>query len=99
MLKIFRKIQTKDDTINRIQDSLVSVLNPVAKISFLDGAQLTNLAITTSAQKFSHNLNRQPQGWFLVDLQGSAIVFRVSWTATTVSLQASSDVTCSLWIW
>lgn len=99
LLKIFRKLYVKDADLNKVQDSIAQILNPVAKVPFLDGTMLKDLQVTTSAQKFSHNLNRDVTGWFLVGKQGLGDVYSASSTTTTIVLQSSVNVTCSIWVY
>lgn len=83
----------------KVQEAVETAINPIIKLPILDGVILQDLVITTSAQKFPHYLGRQPQGWWPVDKQNAAHIFRTDWTTTTITLEASATVTGSIWIY
>lgn len=59
--------QTSDDTqLNRVQDNIIQVVNPVLAIPFLDGVLLEDVALTTSFQNIDHTLGRSWRGYIVV---------------------------------
>lgn len=74
-------------------------LNPAITCALVPGVLLTNVKVGTAATAVKHGLNRQPQGWILVDLQKQATVWRTVWDNNTITLLSSVDnTTISLWV-
>lgn len=98
MLKIFRKIQSADSTINRLQSQIEQSLNPVLKQAILDGVIINDIAITTAGVEIEHGLGRQPLGWALIDNQADARIWRTAWTDRLLTLDASGTSTISIYV-
>lgn len=96
MIKTFRKIQTVDRDLNRVQDQVFQALNPVLKNVLIDSVQINDIQITTSGVDIDHGLGRVPLGWFVVDSTASATVWRTAWTDRILSLDASGTATISI---
>lgn len=78
-----------------------ATINPVLSLPILNGTQIdaVNLA-GGQARAINHLLQRMPQGWFLVDQNTDAIVWRAAaFNNLTLSLQADADVTVSIWVY
>lgn len=68
--------------------------NPLNEISILK-----NVSLMTGDNTINHLLGRVMQGWFLIDLQGIATIYRPStspFNKLTLTLTSSADVTCSI---
>lgn len=76
-------------------------LNPVISLPILAGVQINSISLkATTPKAINHLLQRLPQGWFLVDINASATVWRSAlWTNTMITLESSADVTVSLYIY
>ncbi len=98
MLKAFKQINTQSMELNRVQDHVEQVLNPLVKIQILDGNLISNTLIGTDDTQFSHKLDRMPLGWFVADKLAEGDIWRVSWDSKTVTLKASASTTASIWI-
>ncbi len=76
----FDRLQTKDDVLNRVQDRLKTVINPIAD-ALLVGARIVKgltaatdaYAITTAFQNIAHGFGRAPSGWLPVSPDAPAI--------------------------
>lgn len=97
-MKTFSPIRTDNETLNRVQDGIKSVLNLVTTVEILDGLLTSSLAITTTATKFAHGLGRKPMGWFLVAPDADARVWQTASDDTTVTLRSSAAVNAKLWV-
>jgi hypothetical protein len=78
-----------------------AALNPLLAWPIWQGNQINNVVLTANKPTaINHLLQRMPQGWFLVDNTADVIIWRASaYTNTTLTLEASSDTTISLWIY
>lgn len=76
-------------------------LNPIISLPVLAGIQINSIILTANTPKaINHLLQRLPQGWFLVDINASATVWRSAvFTMTTITLESSANVTVSLYIY
>lgn len=93
----FSPLRSSDELLNRVQDNIGRVINPLIDNPLLDGV-LLDFNITTTATKYPHGLGRKPMGWFLVAPQADARVWQTASDSTTLTLTASAAVTCSLWV-
>jgi hypothetical protein len=71
--------------------------------SDIDEAEmLTGIFIETQVDviptAINHKLQREPSGWFLMDIQGNAVVWRTAWDTSTITLQSTALVTIGLWV-
>ncbi len=77
-----------------------AVLNPVLAIKLLQGRQVVSVSLINGATIIPHKLQRMPIGWFITDVNGSAVIYRSApFTDTTLTLTSSAAVTASLWIY
>lgn len=93
-----RKIQSSNRELMQVQEAVEFELKSILRSQILDGVLVTGLAVTTTATKFEHMLNRQPLGWIIVDKTGSASIYRTAWDRRTISLIGSGSDTISIWI-
>lgn len=63
-----------------------------------DGVMITDVAIN-GVNAISHGLQRQPLGWIITDKTSNANIWRVSWSATTLTLQSSANTTVNIWVY
>jgi len=78
-----------------------SVLNRIISIPFLSGNQIDGIKLTANVPlAINHLLQRMPQGWFLVDNNANAVIWRAAaFTNTTITLEASATTTISIWVY
>lgn len=76
-------------------------INPILAKPILAGNQINGILLAANTPTaINHLLQRTPQGWFLVDINASAAVWRTTtWTTTTITLETSAKVTISLYIY
>lgn len=74
-----------------------SQLNPVIANPMTSVSILEDVVLTTGVNIINHKLGRPQSGWFLTDIQGVATVYRSApFTALTLTLTSSANVTCSI---
>ncbi len=78
-----------------------TTLNVLLGEPILQGYQLDNIVLISGVtQQINHLLQRQQQGWFIVDQNAAASVFRTSpFNRLTLSLQSNANVTISIWVY
>lgn len=83
------------------QPKWASILNPLLSEPILAGNQIDSIFLTASTPKtINHLLQRLPQGWFIVDINANAVVWKTqNWTATTITLESSADATISIYVY
>ncbi len=83
------------------QTKWASDINPILGLPILAGNQINSVSLTANVPKaINHLLQRLPQGWFLVDINANATVWRSAlWTNTTLTLESSANVTISVYVY
>lgn len=78
-----------------------TTINRVLAVPIVNGYQLDDIVLTSGVTKqINHLLQRRQQGWFIVDQNAAASVFRTApFNALTLSLQSNADVTISIWVY
>jgi hypothetical protein len=76
-------------------------INPVLRLPILAGNQINSIALTATTPKaVNHLLQRMPQGWFLVDINANAVIWRpAAWNDATITLESSANVTVSIYVY
>ena len=97
-LKQFKTLNTKDELVNRIQDSIRDFADQFNGKQLLDGVLTRGVVVTASGIAFNHSLNRQPMGWVITDSNAPLSVYRTAWDDKTITLKASSTVTVDVWV-
>lgn len=93
-LPIFKN---EDQPFQLMQSSWASQLNPVLENPITNLLILSNIRLTIGTNIINHKLDRNQQGWIIVDLQGAVIPFRnAPFNNKTLSLSVSAPVTCSI---
>jgi hypothetical protein len=88
--------------LSQMQTRWASILNPVIATPIVNGLQLSNVKLTSGTNVLNHTLARVMQGWFLVDNETTATVYRPStapFNDLTLTLVASGATTISLWVY
>lgn len=100
-LKAFKKTEFNDKDLTKFQTNIQEFLNQLNPI-LLDGRILSNIPIGTTTTEVPHGLTRSFQGYFVIDQQASAVIWRDTTSVADQSkflpLKASAAVTVSLWV-
>jgi hypothetical protein len=83
------------------QTKWASILNPIIRQPILAGNQINSIDLIANVPKtVNHLLQRLPQGWFLIDKDADANIWRsLPFTNTTITLESSADTFISLYIY
>ena len=92
-----RKLYTKDETLNRVQDTIKESLDPVLSDLLLNRVSF-DAVINTTNTVIPHNLGRIPSGFIVYDIINAATIHRVVWSDTTITLKASSTATIKFFL-
>lgn len=78
-----------------------STLDPIIANPLLGGQQIDSIILLSGVQNMiNHSLGQAPQGWFPVDKNAAANVFRTQpFNSKTITLEADANVTISIWIY
>lgn len=80
-----------------------ATLNPVLANPLLRGQQIDGIVLFSGTPyTFSHQLGQLPQGWFVVDSNAAANIYRPSgypWSQSIITLKSDADVTISIWVY
>lgn len=72
---------------------LASTLNPIIASPLSSASILKNIALIVGAMTINHKLGRNMQGWFLIDKQGPADIYRSApFNASTLTLTSDTAV-------
>jgi hypothetical protein len=72
-------------------------INPFLSNPLNQGSILENISLVTGANVISHKLGHEMNGWFLVDIQGIATIYRSApLNSLTLTLTASAPVLVSI---
>lgn len=72
-------------------------LNPLLRNPVNNVSIISNITLVTGSNVINHLLGKTLQGWFLVDQQGVASIYRdAPFNSTTLSLNSSASVTVSI---
>lgn len=91
--------QTDDPTLTQMQSVWKANITPAIQSPILQGHQLNDIKLVVGSNTINHKLQRMQQGWFVVDQNGSASIYRSApLNATTLALTSNAAVTVSLWV-
>jgi hypothetical protein len=90
--------QVKDKTLMQLQTVWKSQLTPAIQSPIIQGLQLDGVKLLVGANTINHLLQRQMQGWMIVDINGAAAIYRSQpLNDTTLTLTSNAIVTVSIW--
>lgn len=90
---------SKDQTMMLMEKQWMSQLNPLLSNALTQGSLLSNVKLINGINTFNHYLGRGMTGWFIVDQDGLASIYRSEPLNTkTLTLTSDAIVTISLWV-
>jgi len=98
-VRALRKLQTDDDSLNKVQDNLEYVLAPLLQSAILNGVQVNGAIIGTAPTNVDHGLGRTPLGYLIVSQNNGNVPYLVSKNSKVLVLQSAGSVTLNLWIY
>ena len=90
--------QFKDKSMMLLQNVWKAAIAPAISSPLIQGSQVNDVSLTTNPTTFNHLLSRQMVGWFVVDQNASAMIYRSKpLNDQTLTLTASAPVVVSIW--
>ena len=96
-VKGFKTVNFDDRSIQKFQDNVIAMKSELDKAEFINGIFI-EAKIDVTPTSIDHKLQKEPSGWFLMDIQGNATVWRTAWNDKSITLQSSALVTIGLWV-
>lgn len=82
-----------------MQNSWAKQLNPILAISQMSGLMLSNVELNIGANTINHLLGRQMIGWYVVDQDANASMYRSQpLNNQTLTLTSDAVTTIKLWV-
>jgi hypothetical protein len=97
-IKQMRKSYTLPEEVKDLENNVKDVLDQITGIGLLDGRLIQDVALLSGANRIAHVLGRKPQGFIIVNRNSSAIVWQTNIDTLFITLNASANITVSLWI-
>ena len=95
--------QTGDKDLTVLQNRWIPVLNPVIACPLIQGHQIDGVLLTTGANVINHRLGDKLRGYLIVLKSNNSLIFDTQLTNQTpdltLQLNASGNVTVSLWVY
>jgi hypothetical protein len=80
-----------------MQTKWASILNPIIASPLNNVSILKNIKLNNGATMINHLLGRNPQGWFIVDVDGPATIYRSQpFNDLILTLTSNAQVTVSI---
>ncbi len=96
MLPIF---QTPDRILSMLQTKWSSELNPVLASPLLAGNLLQEVSLISGATVINHKLGRRLTGWFIVDINAAASIYRsAAKNDKTLTLTSNAVAIADIWV-
>lgn len=93
------QFQGGDTPFQLLQNSWASALNPLLANPVCTGILLKNIALASGANTINHKLGRTPQGWLIIDRDGTATIYRSQpLNNLTLTLTSSASINVSLYV-
>lgn len=105
-MKLFERIQSQNEELNRIQQNVAKSVDPIAKLRLLDGTLVHNLVLAGggASTDVEHLLGRPSVGWVLTRKRATADIWDDTDTLSDalarlfIRLRASTTVVVDLWV-
>ena len=74
-------------------------IQPILQCPLVSGISLKKIALNNGTTSINHLLGRVPQGWYVTDITGSALIYRSQpFNNLTLTLTSNAAVIVNLWI-
>lgn len=80
------------------QDRWATIINPVVNFAPNQGLLLKNVPIVTGVNVINHKLQRNQQGWSIIDQDATASIYR-SQPLNDLTLTLMSTANCNIALW
>lgn len=96
-LDTFKRLFFGDSTLSRFQDNVTTWAAQIEPCPFLVGI-LIETTISTSDTIINHKLQREPEGFLILDQNANSVIWRTLWNNETITLRASASVSVKIWV-
>lgn len=91
--------QSPSREMSLMQTEWASRLDPLIESPLSQGNFLKNVSLANGVTVINHLLSRKQQGWFIIDVNGAATVYRSQpFNALTLTLTSNAAVVVSLYV-
>jgi len=101
-VSLLKTINVKEYELSRVQDNVADAFRRLPVENLILGGAFVTASLTTADASINHTLGREYQGWFVVDQDAEASVYRSSTSnlrpAHQIILKASASVNVRLYI-
>lgn len=99
-MKEFKKINTKDQATQQLQNSVAEYVSQITDVPLLDGRLIEGVAVSTTATTVNHGLGREARGYFIVKADVNVTIYGTPSTTpkTTLKITASASATVNIWV-
>ena len=103
MLKAFKRIDTQDTTLNKMQRNIENAFGPITKSNIVNGVLIKEINLFTGKDNVIFpNIGREVEGWVITRQRAESNIWDLQDTSSsstkTLTLRCSADVTIDLWI-
>lgn len=95
--RAFKKVVSDNADLQRVQENVQAALEPVISSPIVDGL-LISAQLESGSNKVAHKLGRKPQGYIVVTKSANIDVWGSVMSPSILTLEASGNVTLTLWI-
>lgn len=101
-MAVYRKLNTKEEIVNRIQDNTAKTVSQINQSTFSGGTILSGQELSSGDNTINHKLGKNLTGWFIVRQRGSASIYDKQddnkTPSQTLVLNASADVSVDIFV-
>lgn len=97
-MQIFQKDHFGNEQLEAIQSNVASIDSGFRNHPLLKGKLLESVAVSTTAIKLQHKLQRAPKGYFVVKSNANITVHDTGVDKQYINLVASGTAIVSLWV-
>lgn len=97
----YKKLGLDSNEQSKMQEYVGQVLTPIIRCPLIDGVLLKGVALANGTTLVDHKLGREPLGWLVVRVNGTASIFEpdtASKKKTYLTLTSNAAVTVDLWV-
>ena len=92
----FRTFSSEDEEINKLQVNIVETFFPLVSSPISGAALVGPVQLSTAPTQVAHKLGREFKGWLVVSPNAAENIFELARNSTSVTLQATGDVSASI---
>lgn len=92
-MPVLKKIITKDEELNRVQDAIKVAYDPLVAVPFTKNQIVTiNFPVANTDVPIAHSLPSVPQGFVVLDVTANAVIYRSIWDKNVINLRSTAII-------